>query len=239
MLLCSASNFILRQFHKNMLRPDSDHLEDEIFSSTDLMKQATPVQNEQQRSIEAQRKTWSVFSDKEFVSEHSLQLEQASKSLGKFCQIQSVCVFSANPRAGQQVAVVIDALSDFSNENCGTLPRRLPRNYTAQQALSHCSDAERFPCAGGDGASPLPWWTGCPQHVPHNDDGGLLLSGQRGQLHSCRWSGSLPRHGAGRANSDSPGGGRRLARGGTRIGVDLVDLPLPNQPKRCVQYRPA
>ena len=132
MLLCSASNFILRQFHKNMLRPDSDHLEDEIFSSTDLMKQATPVQNEQQRSIEAQRETWSVFSDKEFVSEHSLQLEQASKSLGKFCQIQSVCVFSANPRAGQQVAVVIDALSDFSNEKIRTrIAERCPDAFLA------------------------------------------------------------------------------------------------------------
>ena len=83
-------------------------------------------------SNEAQRKTWSVFSDKEFVSEHSLQLEKASKDLGKVCQIQSMCVFSSNPRAGQQVAVVLDILSDFTNERIRTrIAERCPEAFLA------------------------------------------------------------------------------------------------------------
>ena len=73
-------------------------------------------EKEQTKSIEAQRTTWSVFAEKDYVSEHSLQLENAAKNLGKVCQILSMCVFSANPRAGQQVAVVVDPLADFGNE---------------------------------------------------------------------------------------------------------------------------
>jgi hypothetical protein len=90
----------------------------------------TPEQ-QRQKSIEDQRKKWSIFCDQEFVSEHSLKLEQAAKSLGKVCRIQSMCVFSANPRAGQQVAVVVDSLAEYSDRIRARIAERCPEPFLA------------------------------------------------------------------------------------------------------------
>jgi hypothetical protein len=92
----------------------------------------SPARDDEIHSVEAQRKTWSVFSEKEFVSEHSLQLAQASKDLGKVCQIQCFCVFSSNPRAGQQVAVVLDILGDLATERTRIrIAERCPEAFLA------------------------------------------------------------------------------------------------------------
>ena len=81
---------------------------------------------------EIQRKNWSIFcEDDNFVSDHAQQLEQSTKQIGKTCTIQSVSIFSANPRAGQQVSVVVDSQIEFSQSVRLRLAEKSPEGFIA------------------------------------------------------------------------------------------------------------